>query len=147
MTMVSAGGASGRAGSRRWARFRGHFDILALITRGLTRNRRLFNLRSTSAVVSMMAAANCSGGKGRLVGDLAADHSDRANERDPVWVEFFGFGGSVDQGQDVEVAPETRPSPRPSSPRGATDRHHRHHRPLAASTPETSNNGASGTGP
>jgi len=103
MTMVSVGGASGRAGSRRWARFRGHFDILALITRGLTRNRRLFNLRNISAVVSMMAAANCSGGKGRLVGDLAADHSDRAHEGDPVWVEFFGFGGSVDQGSDGVV--------------------------------------------
>ena len=103
MTMVSVGGASGRAGSRRWARFRGHFDILALITRGLTLNRRWFNLCSISTVVSMMAAAICSVGKGRLVGDLAADHSDRANERDPVWVEFFGFGGSVDQGSDGVV--------------------------------------------
>jgi len=82
---------------------RGHFDILGLITRGLTRNRRLFNLRNISAVVSMMAAANCSGGKGRLVGDLAADHSDRAHEGDPVWVEFFGFDGSVDQGSDGVV--------------------------------------------
>ena len=103
MTMVSVGGASGRAGSRWWARFRGHFNILALITRGLTFNRCWFNLYSISRVVSMMAAAICSGGKGRLVGDLAADHSDRANERDPVWVEFFGFGGSVDQGSDGVV--------------------------------------------
>ena len=103
MTMVCVGGAWGRGGSRWCARLRGHFDILRLITRGLTRNRRLFNLRSISAVVSMMAAANCSGGKGRLVGDLAADHSDRANERDPVWVEFFWFGGRVDQGSDGVV--------------------------------------------
>ena len=103
MTMVSVGGACGRSGFRCWARFRGHLEILALITRGLTRNRRLFNLRNISAVVSMMAAANCSGGKGRLVGDLAADHSDRAHEGDPVWVEFFGFGGSVDQGSDGVV--------------------------------------------
>src|SRR5665647_3790161 len=103
MMIVSPGGTCGRAGLRWWARFRGHFDILALITRGLTPNRRPFNLRNISAVVSMMAAANCSGGKGRLVGDLAADHSDRAHERDPVWVEFFGFGGSIDQGSDGVV--------------------------------------------
>ena len=52
----------------------GHFDISRLITRELTRKRRLFIRRGISAVVSMMASANRSGGKGRLVGDLAADH-------------------------------------------------------------------------
>ena len=74
MTMVSVGGVSGWAGLRWWARFRGHFDIFRLITRGLSRKRRLFIRRSISAVVSMMASAKRSGGKGRLVGDLAADH-------------------------------------------------------------------------
>ena len=33
MTMVSVGGACGRSRFRCWARFRGHFDILRLITR------------------------------------------------------------------------------------------------------------------
>ena len=103
MTMVSVGGACGRSGFRCWARFRGHLEILALITRGLTRNRRLFNLRSISAVVSMMAAANRSGGKGHLVGDLAADYPQRAHERDPVWVELDRLGGTVDQRTDGVV--------------------------------------------
>lgn len=75
MMIVSAGGACGRAGLRWWARLRGHLDILCLITRGLTRNRRLLSRWMISEVVSATAAANRSGGKGRLVGDLAADHS------------------------------------------------------------------------
>src|SRR5450759_5929992 len=103
MMIVSAGGACGRAGLRWWARLRCHLDILALMTLGLTRNRRVFNLCKISEVASVMAAANRSGGKGRLVGDLAADYPQRAHERDPVWVEFFGFGGSVDQGSDGVV--------------------------------------------
>ena len=74
MMSVWAGGACGRGGLRCWARLSGHLDILHLITLALTHSRRLFILRSISAVVSAMASANRSGGKGRLVGDLAADH-------------------------------------------------------------------------
>ena len=44
MMIVSPGDACGRAGLRWWARLRGHLDILRLMTLGLTRNRRLFNL-------------------------------------------------------------------------------------------------------
>jgi hypothetical protein len=74
MMIVSPGGAWGRAGLRWWARLRGHLDILRLMTRGLTRNRRVFNLCKISPMASVMAAANCSGGKSRLVGDLAAHY-------------------------------------------------------------------------
>ena len=74
MTMVSRGWAPGRGGLRWWVRLRGHLDILRLITLGLTRSRRLFSRRSISANVSAMASAKRLGGKGRLVGDLAADH-------------------------------------------------------------------------
>jgi hypothetical protein len=49
-------------------------DIFRLITLGLTRNRRVFSLCKISLVASVMAAANRSGGKSRLVGDLAADY-------------------------------------------------------------------------
>lgn len=83
MMIVSPGGACGRAGLRWWARLRGHLDLLALTTLGLTRNRRVFNLCKISEVASVMAAANRSGGKGHLVGDLAADYPQRAHERDP----------------------------------------------------------------
>ena len=75
MMIVSPGGACGRAGLRWCARLRGHLDILALMTLGLTRSRRLFNLCKISEVVSVMAAANRSGGKGHLTCDLAADDS------------------------------------------------------------------------
>lgn len=103
MTIVSRGGAFGRAGLRWWARFTAHLDIFCLMTRGLTRNRRLLSPRSISAVASVMAVARCSGGKGRLVGDLAADHAKRGDEGDPVRVELFFLGGSVDEGADREV--------------------------------------------
>lgn len=75
MVMVSAGGACGWGVLRWTARLRGHLDILRLITRGLTRNRRLFRHARISAVASIRAAARCLGGKGPLVGDLAADYS------------------------------------------------------------------------
>ena len=103
MVIVSAGGACGWGALRCWARLSGHLDILALITLGLTRSLRVFSRRSISAIVSVMAAARCSGGKGRLVGDLTADHSQRADERDPVWVEVGGLGHLVDQGSDGVV--------------------------------------------
>ena len=103
MMIVSAGGACGRAGLRWWARLRGHLDILALMTLGLTRNRRVFNLCKISEVASVMAAANRSGGKGHLVGDLAADYPQRAHERDPIWVELDRLGGTVDQRTDGVV--------------------------------------------
>ena len=75
MMIVLRGGACGRAGLRCRARLRGHLDILRLITLGLTRSRRVFNFPSISAIVSVIASAKRSGGKGRLVGYLAADHS------------------------------------------------------------------------
>jgi hypothetical protein len=76
MMIVSAGGACGRAGLRCWARLRGHLDILRLMTRGLTRSRRVLSLCRISRVIwSVMAAARCSGGKSRLVGDLAEHYS------------------------------------------------------------------------
>ena len=103
MMIVSPGDACGRAGLRWWARLRGHLDILRLMTLGLTRNRRLFNLCRISEVASVMAAANRSGGKGHLVGDLAADDSQRAHKRDSVWVEFDRLGGTVDQRSDGVV--------------------------------------------
>ena len=103
MMIVSVGGACGW-GVLRWpARLRGHLDILALMTLGLTRNRRVFNLCKISEVASVMAAANRSGGKGHLVGDLAADYPQRAHERDPVWVELDRLGGTVDQRTDGVV--------------------------------------------
>ena len=76
MTIESRGGAARRAGLRCSARFFGHFDILRLITRGFTRSRRLFSLDRISVVVAVMAAAKASGGKGRLVGDEAADDAE-----------------------------------------------------------------------
>lgn len=72
MTMVARGGACGRAGLRWWARLRGHFDILRLMTRGLARSRRVLGRCRISSATSAVAAASRSGGKGRLVGDLAA---------------------------------------------------------------------------
>ena len=75
MTMVSRGGACGRAGLRWWARLSGHFDILRLITLGLARSLRVFSRSSISSMASAPAAVKWSGGKGRLVGDLAADDS------------------------------------------------------------------------
>jgi hypothetical protein len=54
--------------------FEGHLDILRLMTLGLTRSRRMLSPRNISEVASVIAAANRSGGKGRLIGDLAADH-------------------------------------------------------------------------
>ena len=75
MTMVARCGACGRAGLRWWARLRGHFDILRLITRGFARSLRLLGCCKISSAVSTVAVANCSGGKGRLIGDLAADDS------------------------------------------------------------------------
>ena len=89
MTIVSRGGAFGRAGLRWWARFTAQLDILRLITRGLTRNRRLLSRRSISAVASVMTVARRSGRKGRLVGDLATDHAKRGDEGDPVRIELF----------------------------------------------------------
>ena len=103
MTIVSRGDALGRSGLRWWARFTAQLDILRLMTRGLARNRRVLSRRNISALASVMAVARCSGGKGRLVGDLAADDSERGDERDPVRVELFSFGGSVDEGPDREV--------------------------------------------
>ncbi len=103
MTIVSRGGAFGRAGLRWWARFTAQLDILRLMTRGLTRNRRLLSRRSISAVASVMAVARRSGGKGHLVGDLAADDSERGDEGDPVRVELLFLGSSVDEGPDREV--------------------------------------------
>jgi hypothetical protein len=75
MMIVPDGGACGRAGLRWWARLRGHLDILRVMTRGLTRSRRVLSLCRISRVASLMAAARCSGGKSRLVGDLAARYS------------------------------------------------------------------------
>jgi hypothetical protein len=72
-------------------------DILRLITLGLTRSRRLFSRRSISAVVSQSASANRSGGKCGLVGDLAAHHTQRGDERDAVRVKLSRLGGSVDE--------------------------------------------------
>lgn len=100
MMIVSAGGACGWGVSRWPARLRGHLDILRLITLGLTRSLRVFSHCNISEVASVRADARCSGGKGRLVGDLAADHSQGADERDPVWVEVGGLGHLVDQGSD-----------------------------------------------
>ena len=74
MTIVSRGGACGRAGLRWWARLSGHFDILRLITRGFARSRLVFSSCRISSFASVAAAASSSGGKGRLVGDVAADH-------------------------------------------------------------------------
>ncbi len=100
MVIVWAGGAFGW-GVLRWpARLRGQLDILRLITRGLTRSLRVFSHCNISEAASERAAARCSGGKGRLVGDLAADYPQGADERDPVWVEAGGFGHLVDQGSD-----------------------------------------------
>lgn len=62
MTIVSRGGVFGRAELRWWARFIAQLDILALITLGLTRNRRVLSRRSISAVASVMAVARRSGG-------------------------------------------------------------------------------------
>ena len=73
ITMVSRGGACGHTGLRWQARFSGQFDILRLITRGFARSRRVLGRSRISSAVSTVAAANCSGGKGRLIGDLAAD--------------------------------------------------------------------------
>jgi hypothetical protein len=100
MTIVSRGGALGRTGLRWWARFTAQLDIFRLMTCGLARNRRMVSRRSISAVASVMALARRSGGKGRLVGDLAADHSERGGEGGPVWVELFFLGCSVDEGSD-----------------------------------------------
>lgn len=101
--IVSAGGACGRAGLRCRGRLRGHLDILRLMTRGLTRSRRVFSLCRISRVASAMAAAKCSGGKSRLVGDLAAHYSQGADERDPVGVEVYGLSAAVDQDTDGVV--------------------------------------------
>src|ERR1035437_8619734 len=103
MMVVSAGGACGRAGLRWWARLRGHLDILRLMTRGLTRSRRVLSLCRISRVASVMAAARCSGGKRRLVGDLAAHYGWGADERGPVRVQVDGLGAAVDQDPDGVV--------------------------------------------
>ena len=103
MVIVSAGGACGRAGVRCWARLRGHLDILRLMTRGLTRSRRVLSLCRISWVASVMAVARCSGGKSRLVGDLAAHYSQGADERDPVGVQVDGLDAAVDQDTDGVV--------------------------------------------
>ena len=75
ITMVSRGGACGRTGLRWQARLSGHFDILRLITRGFARSRRVLGRCRISSAASTVAVASSSGGKGRLVGDLAADDS------------------------------------------------------------------------
>ena len=75
MVIVPDGGACGRAGLRCWACLRGHLDILRVMTRGPARSRRVLSLCRISRVASLMAAARCSGGKSRLVGDLAAHYS------------------------------------------------------------------------
>ncbi|MHB1886454.1 MAG: hypothetical protein ACYCVV_15865, partial [Acidimicrobiales bacterium] len=81
MRIVSRGGAAGRGGFACSARFFGHFDILRLITRGLTRSRRWRSWRRISAVDAVTAAVKSSGGKCRLVGDEAADDPERGDER------------------------------------------------------------------
>ncbi len=75
MMIISAGRACGWGVSRWPARLRGHLDILRLMTRGLTRSLRVFSRCNSSEVASVRAATRCLGGKGRLVGDLAADYS------------------------------------------------------------------------
>src|ERR1035437_440409 len=73
------------------------------MTRGLTRSRRVLSLCRISRVASVMAAARCSGGKSRLVGDLAAHYWWGADERDPVGVQVDGLGAAVDQDTDGVV--------------------------------------------
>ncbi len=63
----------------------------------------LFNLASISMVVSAIALVKRSGGKGRLVSDLAADDPQRGQKLDPVRVEFLRLNSSVDQGSDSVV--------------------------------------------
>src|SRR5665647_2370499 len=43
----------------------------------------------------------------------------------------------VIKGQDVQMAPQTRPPPQPSTTTGTTGRHDHHHRPLPDQNPET----------
>ena len=81
----------------------GHLDIFRFITLGFARSLRLFNLLSISVIVSEMALVKRSGGKGRLVSDLAADDPQRGQKLDPVRVEFLRLNSSVDQGSDSVV--------------------------------------------
>ncbi len=81
----------------------GHLDIFRFTTLGFARSLRLFNLASISMVVSAIALVKRSGGKGRLVGDLAADDPQRGQKLDPVRVEFPRLSGSIDQGSDGVV--------------------------------------------
>ena len=69
--------------------------ILRLTTRGLARWRRVMRNRRISVIVRASARARRSGGKGRLVGDLAADHSQAAGERQLVGVKVAVNGGLV----------------------------------------------------
>ncbi len=59
----------------------------------------MFNHLSISVIVSEMALVKRSGGKGRLVSDLAANDPQRGQKR----VEFLGFNSSIDQGSDGVV--------------------------------------------
>jgi len=53
------------------------------------------NGQSRLAVASVIAATKRSGGKGHLVGNLAADHAQRGAEADPVRIELLLLGGSA----------------------------------------------------
>ena len=77
----------------------GHLDIFRFTTLGFARSLRLFNLLSISVIVSEMALVKRSGGKGRLVSDLAANDPQRGQKR----VEFLRFNSSIDQGSDGVV--------------------------------------------
>jgi hypothetical protein len=50
-----------------------------------------------------------SGGKSRLVGDLAADDVQGSYEREPVGVEFGGIGGFGHELSDGVVSEQERP--------------------------------------
>lgn len=82
--------------------FAAQLDIVRFITGGLTRNRRVLSRRRISAVASVMALCRCPGGKGRLVGVLAADDSQRGDEAGSTRIELLFLGGFLDEGPDLE---------------------------------------------
>src|SRR6266536_904292 len=56
-----------------------------------------------------VASSRCSGGNGRLVGDLAADHAKAAYEREAVGVVAGLVGGLADQRPDGVVGQQQTP--------------------------------------
>jgi hypothetical protein len=95
MTTASMTGLVGWIPCLWAARLTPKLDILRLTTRGLARWRRVMRNRRISLIVRASARARRSGGKGRLVGDLAADHAQRAGEGQLVGVQVGVQGGLV----------------------------------------------------